>query len=165
VAILLISANKEGFFELRGMRDGLVEVCLALFSLIRCLGGWRGGRTALHPISEVFYDSPGMVPGEDGGGWKGTGGGLIALRTVNGRHPPSLSIWGPSEHTTTPPASSLPLPHGSNQSRLRYAKILAISCAAFPADSPWPRSQGIVRILGKVLLGCFRPKRCEWYSG
>jgi hypothetical protein len=28
VAILLISANKEGFYELRGMRDDLVHVCI-----------------------------------------------------------------------------------------------------------------------------------------
>jgi len=36
VAILLISANKEGFFELRGMRDALAEVCQSPSLLLIC---------------------------------------------------------------------------------------------------------------------------------
>lgn len=39
VAILLISANKESFYDLKTMRDSIVEVCIALFPLTNVVNG------------------------------------------------------------------------------------------------------------------------------
>lgn len=59
VAILLISASKEAFFELRGMRDALVEVCFS-FSLL------SPSPTALccirPPVHPIFGISPQNIP-------------------------------------------------------------------------------------------------------
>ncbi|KAF2869074.1 trafficking protein Mon1-domain-containing protein [Massariosphaeria phaeospora] len=67
VAILLISANKEGFFELRGMRDNLVEQLQRNGSIDLIRAAVRAGRPKCtdvvpgSPIRHFLYKSRGNV--------------------------------------------------------------------------------------------------------
>ncbi|KAF2175625.1 DUF254-domain-containing protein [Zopfia rhizophila CBS 207.26] len=67
VAILLISANKEGFFELRGMRDDLVEQLQKNGSIDLMRGAVRQGRPSCtdivpgSPLRHFLYKSRGNV--------------------------------------------------------------------------------------------------------
>ena len=62
VAVLLISTEKEAFFELRGMRDELVEVCLPLSLQSLLIPGLPGlACTASQvPPSRMIFFSPGI---------------------------------------------------------------------------------------------------------
>ncbi|ORX98619.1 trafficking protein Mon1-domain-containing protein, partial [Clohesyomyces aquaticus] len=67
VAILLISANKEGFFELRGMRDDLVEQLQKNGSIARVREAVKQGRPKCtdivpgSPLRHFLYKSRGNV--------------------------------------------------------------------------------------------------------
>ena len=84
VAVLLISADKESFFELRRMRDDLVEVCGILFllykvSLFKTLGCTKDARINRSHLIRAYQTAAavGAVPGyiidmgPCGFGWRG----------------------------------------------------------------------------------------------
>lgn len=69
VAVLLISADKESFFELRGMRDDLVEVCLRSFLTKSPYSGTLDARITGQVPSSRTWDPPRLRIGRIGT-WK-----------------------------------------------------------------------------------------------
>ena len=157
VAILLISANKEGFFELRGMRDELVEVRYAPFSLIRRFActriRGRHARSALpHGVSTA------SAPGRRAQS-RGMRFGEVLIRTMPMAFGAQMAFVRRRHATSVPPRRRPRRRRSCRQCRFPGTQIRTLAIR-------WPTSHedGIGRVANALYSNCKRTGPLKRYE-